>query len=446
VDQFQSLGYSPIVTVYERKNTKCKFWINYKLPNQARVRRPCADSRKEAGRKARIKQAQLLNGNFDEYDRKKLGKFLRTEQRFTFGEAKQVYFELTANTKTPRTLKRDEYLLDVAFGFFEKRGATILDDVVPLDCVRLISWLKGKGLKRASIQNYWKAVSKVYTKLRKMKLIKLDNPMEDVNLPKGGNMCRERIPTMEEVRLIISYLDAQSVKSTYVSPLDEIIRFTLYTGARIGEVLHAEWGDFNFDTGYWHIKTKPDCPGIEGLGWSPKWGKARLVKLFPEALEILHNMPRRETVGYTQGDDGTSIAIPAGFVFPKKRVTISDNCRMKSKKGHYKCIRCNEYEDKELCEHRIVVYSRCDSVKTAWKSLCSKTGIEDLHVHDLRRFFNRVILQEKLGFTPEESGRYIGNSEDVNREHYSPISIETFERKICQTSFGELINENTYLN
>lgn len=104
----------------------------------------------------------------------------------------------------------------------------------------------------------------------------------------------------------------------------------MYTGARIGEVPHPEWDDFNLDTGYWHLRKKPDCPGIEGLGWSPKWGKARFVKRFSEALGILNNIPGRETVGYIKGDDGTKIAIPAGFVFPKKLLTISDNCRVKS--------------------------------------------------------------------------------------------------------------------
>jgi len=79
VDQSQLIGYNPNVTVYERKNAKCRFWINYKLPNQQRVRRACADKRKKAVLKARIKQAQLLNVNFDENDRKKLGRFLKSE-------------------------------------------------------------------------------------------------------------------------------------------------------------------------------------------------------------------------------------------------------------------------------------------------------------------------------------------------------------------------------
>ncbi|MBT4641220.1 MAG: tyrosine-type recombinase/integrase [Deltaproteobacteria bacterium] len=446
MDQSQLIGYIPKVTIYERKDSKCRFWMNYNLPNGKRNRRPCGNKKKEAGLKARIKQTQLGNGSFDEDDRKKLGNFLQSERRYNFKEAKELYLELTADNKTPRTLKRDEYLLDVAFGFFERKGAKFLNDVTPVHCQRLLSSKKAKGLKRSSIENYWKAVSKVYTKLRKMKLIKLDNPMEDVNLPKGGKKTRERTPKIEEVRLILSYLDSMSVKSTYVSPFDAIIRFTLYTGARIGEVLHAEWGDFDLERSVWNIQSKPNCPGVEGLGWSPKWEKERNVKLIPEALEVLDNMPRVTTIGYIKGDEGKSVAVPADFVFPKKDVKISENCKMKSKRGHYKCIRCREYEDKELCEYRVIVYSRCDSIKTAWKTLCRDTGITDLHVHDLRRFFNRVYLQQTCGYQPHESGVYIGNSEEVNRSHYSTIDNEVFER-MSEFSFTGLINEEvSYLN
>jgi len=68
-------------------------------------------------------------------------------------------------------------------------------------------------------------------------------------------------------------------------------------------------------------------------------------------------------------------------------------------------------------------------------------------MHDIRRFFNRVILQVRLGFTPEASGRSIGNSEIVNREHYCPISISTFEEKINTRRFAELLaNSDFYAN
>jgi integrase len=448
MEHLQLSGYSPKVTVYlYNKPSSCRYWMNYFLPNGKRARRACDDKKPNAIRKARIKQGQLANGAFDDYDRERLGKFLKTEQRLTLEEAKTLYLEITANNKTSRTLKRDEYLLAKAFEFFKSCGSVLIDDVSPLDCVRLISSLKAKGLKRSSIKNYWMVVSKVYNKLRKMKLTKLENPMLDVELPREGKLERDRIPSIDEVHLILSKLETVSVQSSYVSPTSAIIRFTLFTGARIGEVLHAEWSDFDLEEGYWFIRNKPECPGVEGLGWYPKWRKERAVKLFPEALNILKKMPTLETVGNIKDEEGNNIAVPAKFVFPKMHVKIADDCRMKVKKGYYKCFKCREYTDRNECKQRVITYSRCDSIKKAWGTIRREAGIDDLHVHDLRRFFNRVILQEKLGFTPEESGRYIGNSEEVNRDHYSPISTETFERKINTKKFGELIgNSSKYPN
>jgi hypothetical protein len=110
--------------------------------------------------------------------------------------------------------------------------------------------------------------------------------------------------------------------------------------------------------------------------------------------------------------------------------------------GYFKCCKCKEFPDREECEYRIIEYSRCDSVRKAWSTIRKKANIEYLKLHDIRRFFNRCILQEKLGFSPLEAGCYIGNSEEVNLKHYSPISPETLDRKINNRSFEELVYEN----
>jgi integrase len=435
------MGYVPNVSIFEyKKKSSCKFWMNYVLPNQKRVRRPCGNLKATATRTARIKQGQLVNGQFDEYDRKKLGKLLKTEQKLTLEEAKVLYLEITSNNKQKRTLKRDEYLLNVAFGFFKDRGLMKLNDIFPLDCVRLISHLKEKGLKKSSIKNYRMTISKLFNQLRKMKLTNLENPMTDVEIPKEGKFDRDRIPSNKEIKSIVTELSKKNHHSSNSTPTGSIIRFALYTGARVGEILHAEWHDFDLESGIWYLKNKPECPGVEGIGWSPKWRKERIIKLFPEALSILLNMPKRETVGHVEDSSGNKIAIKGNFVFPKKQVRIEKNCPMQSKKGHYKCCKCREIADKEACDFRTVVYSRCNSIKTAWSTVREKTGIKDLNIHDFRRFFNRVILQERLNFSPEEAGRYIGNSRQVNLAHYSPISAETLERKINQRTFNELIN------
>ena len=100
------LGYIPSVTVFEyKKLSSAKYWMNYLLPNGKRVRRPCADKRADAVRNSRIKQGQLANGIFDEYDRKKLANFLKSERKLTLEEAKELYLEISADYKLPRILK-----------------------------------------------------------------------------------------------------------------------------------------------------------------------------------------------------------------------------------------------------------------------------------------------------------------------------------------------------
>ena len=128
--------------------------MNYVLPNSKRVRRPCSNQEKEAKRSARIKQGQLTNCIFDEYDRKKLGKFLKTEQKLTLDEAKSLYLEITSDAKSKRAMQNDNYLLKRAFGFFEDKGIAFLEDVSPIDCVRFIAYLKEKKLKAGSIKSY----------------------------------------------------------------------------------------------------------------------------------------------------------------------------------------------------------------------------------------------------------------------------------------------------
>ena len=415
--------------------------MNYVLPNSKRVRRPCSNQKKDAMRSARFKQEQLANGKFDEYDRKKLGEYLKTKKKLTLEEAKSLYFEITSDAKSKRAMQNDTYLLKSAFGFFEDKGLVYLEDVSPIDCVRFIAHLRERKLKAGSIKSYWMAVSKVYNRLNKMKLISIDNPMIDVGQPKGSDLIRNRIPTIEEIDKILVALSSLSGSSSHSSPIESIVRFALYTGARIGEVLHAEWTDFDLEKGYWILREKPDCPAFDGIGWSPKWGKERVVKLFPEACSILKNLPILETIGVVDGENGEKTAVSANFVFPKKQIKILDNCPMQIKKGYYKCTTCKDFPDRTLCDYRIVIYSRCDSIRTAWATVKKRAGVSDLRMHDLRRFFNRVILQERLGFTPEEAGKYIGNSKEVNMTHYSPISVELLSRKLGSKSFSEVLVE-----
>jgi integrase len=422
------IGYAPKVTVYPyNKNSNCKFWMNYKLPTGRRIRRPCANKKIIANRNAVIKQGQLSNGKFDDYDRNKMVGYLKSDRRFTFGESAALYFEFTESNKKKKTIINDKSLLKIAFNFFSDQGLSFLDEIKPLHCKRFISKLISRGLSDSSIKNSWMAVSKLFNCLKKMKEISLDNPMAEVSLPRNMQLDRERLPSIDEVKAIQSVLEIPKGHSSNVSPIAPIINFAIYTGARIGEILNCEWGDFDLEKGYWSIRSKPNCPSEEGMGWEPKHGKERRIKLLPPARSILLNQEYRETVGFISDGNGQQKPVASKFVFPKKQVRISDTCPMLAEKGYSKCCKCREYLNREDCMHRSIIYSRCNSVKKAWVNVRKKAGVSDIVLHDFRRFFNVTILQGSLRLTAENAGKYIGHSKKVNNDHYSPFPNELLD-------------------
>ncbi|MBF0279888.1 MAG: tyrosine-type recombinase/integrase [SAR324 cluster bacterium] len=203
------------------------------------------------------------------------------------------------------------------------------------------------------------------------------------------------------------------------TPIDDIVRFIAYTGCRLREALHAEWSDFDLEKGIWFIRHKPNCPTKEGIGWSPKWHKERVVPLFPEAIKLLQSLPRYEDVfgNVLIRNESRGIVdrklVPAQFVFPKHEVIIKDGIR-------------NER------------YTRVDDVKKAWTNLKKRAGVMDLQLKDLRTYFNTV-LKNHFQFSSKEAGSYIGNSEVINDKHYTPILDSVLLAKMQQNTLGNVV-------
>jgi len=161
-----------------------------------------------------------------------------------------------------------------------------------------------------------------------------------------------------------------------------------------GEALHLEFTDIV--NGIWKLREKPMCPTKYGMGWIPKCDGERDIALTPRALAIIEEIKTevegRKIVGYIK-DEKT--AYVAQFVF-----TINDYGR---------------YNDGGK--------RRMDSVKKAWKSLLKTAGVrsysfESINFHDFRRYRNE--MNDKIkGMSASERGRELGNSESVNKAHYT---------------------------
>lgn len=122
------------------------------------------------------------------------------------------------------------------------------------------------------------------------------------------------------------------------------------------------------------------------------------------------------------------------------KMVISPGCQMERERGYRNCFRCPFFtkEVRNTCPDRKLVYERIDYIKTSWNSLITKAGVEDLQIYDLRTFFNWV-LRSKYNFTSKEAGDYIGNTDEVNDAHYSPVSMDLVRERIGTMSMSEAI-------
>jgi integrase len=102
------------------------------------------------------------------------------------------------------------------------------------------------------------------------------NPAQHIKLFKENN---ERTDWLNNEQ-IKSFLAACSEYSDpYIAAL---FPFLLYTGARLGEALNAQWSSIDIDRGMWHI---PEA----------KSGKGRYVPLAPQAIQLLEALERQES-------------------------------------------------------------------------------------------------------------------------------------------------------
>ena len=412
------LGYEPKCSVYPRKSGRRKvYYLSYYLPNGKRVLRFCHEKKSLANKLKYLKEEELLRGVFDEMDLEKLGDYRSghfNQKRLGTLEAVGIYLNTTAENRNTSSQNHDERKLNMLFSQIEQSGRKFIDQISALDVQLLINQYSKKGISEATLKHYHKGMSKVFKWLSEdMELVDMKNPLKKVKIPKKRGIVRDRIPTEAERASLQEAAVEGAVK--HDSPIVEIFRFISMTGARVGEVLHMEWEDFDEKNGVWSIRSKPQCPTVYGLGWKPKWDKWRQVPLFDDAIELLKSMPKHKNVfGRVPVRDENKEIIryetySANFVFPKKEVNKKDGT---------------------------IEYYRVNYIYDGWKTLKKLAGVEDLQLKDFRTYFNHI-LKTKYNFTSKEAGLYIGNNAVVNDLHYSPYHLPTIREKMQGLKRGD---------
>ena len=420
------IGYNPKASLFKKKRAGGFSWyINYYLPNGVRVRRLCGPTREVSLRRMKIKEIELLDGIFEDSDLEKmpLERFEpRRKKRLKIIEGVEIYLEMTRNKRRPRTQQAEQVKLKKNFSYFTDKGFSFLDEISHVEAQRWVNLIEDKGFREATVKSYVTLMAKVFNYfIETSGELEGKNPFGCVSVSRKGTLVRDHLPTDEEVRRILSARLPE--KSGHTVPIEDIVRFAVFTGARVSEILHAEWEDFDLDQGVWRIRIKPNCPTTEGLGWQPKWGKSRDVHLFEEALEVLHRRLKSrppETGGHVLIRDRSGILIskevyPSQFVFYrtyKKGRGISSS-----------------------------VFKRIDNLKKAFSKLMGLAGVEGVLFKDLRTYFNHLLVS-RYGFSNKEASSLIGNSPEVNLKHYDPVSLSVIRNKTGGLPISKLIGLN----
>jgi len=194
-------------------------------------------------------------------------------------------------------------------------GRLRLNEIEPRDIARWLAEKAGEGLKPATVEKVRVVFSRSFSLARQWELPGgEDNPVQRVPRRAFSN-ARERYLSADEAGRLLEACDRS------LNPqLGSIVRLLLLTGARVGELLRAEWRHVHLDRRAWLIpvaKTKP-----------------RHVPLSQAAIDVIEKLPRFDGCPYLVPNPETKLP----FV----------------------------------------------TLKRAWQTARRQAGLGDLHIHDLR--------------------------------------------------------------
>ena len=406
------VGYDPHCCMFERKRKGgVYFQLQYNLPGGKRRTISLGNNKKEAQRGKFLKERLLREGQFDEVDIKKMPDEIRlilTQPLISLPDALERYLVATAAERQSNTNRNIRYPLQKVIKLLDVK---YINEVTGEHVQKLNSNLVNEGLADATRHSYLSLLESFFNWLIEVaRLLESKNPVSLVKKPPRLSKVRGHLVKQDEVgRLFTVAVEDHPTKI----PIKPMIGLILTTGCRSGEAIHAEWDDFDLQKGIWLIRHKPECPTRNGLGWSPKWGKERSIKLLPEAINFLKQLSERPEVYGQVGIGKNAYWKKANFVFTiQKKIMIEGSIQDK--------------------------FVGVRDFRTAWNNLRCKAGLPDLQVKDLRTFFN-WLLGTKSDLSNKELGCYIGNTERVNLDHYTPYSLESSNEKLKRFGLSQWI-------
>jgi integrase len=159
-------------------------------------------------------------------------------------------------------------------------GKLRLDEITQPAVAKWLSEKQGEGLAPATVEKIRVMFNRSFELALRWNMPGLlKNPVKGIPR-KPINNARERYLNAAEAKRLMT-----AVEASHNPQLKHIVGLLLLTGARVSELLHAEWRHIDLDKKSWLIPTS-------------KTGRARHVPLSKPAIEILKVVPRFDKCGY----------------------------------------------------------------------------------------------------------------------------------------------------
>lgn len=274
----------------------------------------------------------------------------------------QTYLPSKAKKLREKTLYADRSLMKNHV--YQGIGKLPINAIKSADLMSLSDALLAKDLKPSTINKVIASVKKVIRHAITLEILQDSSTLKVKQLTES-NTC-ERFLSDEEAKRLIAVFQGWHVPQVAL-----LLMFTLFTGARIGEVMKADWEHIDLENKNWYIPVDND-----------KVKKGRIVPLNDTALSILHS---------------------ALALRKERQLEVFHSIQAK---GRYK------------------------NVTLAWYKIREQAGLNDVRVHDLRHSFASYLVRNKIPLV--EVSKLLGHNSIKTTMRYAHLDQDTI-RQSSQT-------------
>ena len=122
----------------------------------------------------------------------------------------------------------------------KKLEKVYVDEITPYEIQILLGVLQKEGKSEATLKTYRGILKKFFNWLIENRFAEMLNPVtRNIQIRKSSGLVRDHLPKNEEIHALLA-------QDSQIRPL---IQFLAFSGARLGEALHMEWGDLKTVSG-----------------------------------------------------------------------------------------------------------------------------------------------------------------------------------------------------